>query len=181
MDVSASPEPLDARRRLSAAQRRRRNAALAAEREAGLTWPEVAARFELSERQARRAYADHVALVAARVDLDPDALVVQVLAAHVRALSGTTALLETADSDNGRIGAANAVARVGAGLLAALERVGLIGDASLERYEGELRFAARAIFDLGQAYGIPADEVARAVASLPSSRRVRARELEAAA
>src|SRR5688572_173879 len=104
MDASTPPEPSDVQRRLTAAERRKRNAALAAAREAGLTWPEVTERFRLSERQARRAYADHLSLVAAQVDLDPDGLVVQVLEAHVRALSSTVALLETADSDNGRIG-----------------------------------------------------------------------------
>jgi predicted transcriptional regulator len=109
---------------------------MAALRDAGATWPEVAARFGVAKSTARKAVADHVAagapvravgtLVGRPVDLDVERLFIEVVSAHESAMAELARLGREADNDAARVGALKGCAVVGEGMLKLLAIVGLL-------------------------------------------------------
>lgn len=59
VDTITSPIPAARRRYLTPAERRTRNEQIAEARDANATWLEIAKRFGVSPRHARRAYREH--------------------------------------------------------------------------------------------------------------------------
>lgn len=143
---------------LPAAERAARNARIAEAKAAGATWPEVAERFALSERQARRTAAEHAATAVAERSVDADALVARIIRVHAVSLDRLERLSARADNDSARVGGA-ARSTVSVNLLDVLARLGYVGDPGLARFRDEMGRAASAIVRLADRHDIPYDEV----------------------
>lgn len=166
---SRTPHP---RTILPAADRAERNRQIAEAKVAGLTWPEVAERFGVSESTARRAAAEHATTVLVpardgRGEFDADAIVERVLRAHRLALERLDRLSLRADNDSAKTGAARSLATVGASYLDVSVRVGAVGDPGLARYRAEMDQAARTLVRLAGEHGITWEEIDRAFNSIP--------------
>lgn len=159
------------RGRLSAAKQVERNRAVYEARVAGESWASIATRFQISERHAYRAAAEHEAaarLTSRRLrDLDPDALVAGLIDAQARALALAASLAVSADSDSARVGALRTVTTIATSLHTALLRSGLAGDPGITRFAAELEIATQAMFRLAERHGVPVDAVLEAIDGLP--------------
>lgn len=86
-------------------QRARRNAEVFSARARGLTWPTIASRFGLSERQCRRIFAEHREAIGSLEDLDPTEIVRDTLDAYDAAIEELALLAEGSSHDGARLGA----------------------------------------------------------------------------
>ncbi len=139
--------PPDPRHVTSSSERARRNAQMAARKAGGATWERIAAEFGVAKSTARKGVADHArALVTCDdgavddfvsalgtvdrpVDLDPQAIFLYVIRAHVEAMRDLAVLARTADHDGARVGAIKARAAAGVQLLDLFRMVGLLPNA----------------------------------------------------
>jgi hypothetical protein len=164
--IAASHTP-QTRRRLGPAERRRRDRQIAAARAAGATWPEIAKRFDLSERQARRA-AREAATIQAEVLSTPDAeeLVVEVVQVQRRALDLLAEMLTTGlDNDASRVGAVRTAGSLGVQIHETLTRCGLLpATGSDARFSAEARAAATALAEAARDLGVDPREIERRLA-----------------
>jgi hypothetical protein len=105
-------------RTLADPDRRARDRAILAAKRSGKTWKQVAARFDLSERQARRG-AKSAEQLEAEYDLErvdgPNTLA-RIIAAQMRALDTIEHEMSAGDNSSARIGAARAAAQIGSEL-----------------------------------------------------------------
>ena len=116
------------RETLSAGERRERNRQIADARAEGTAWREIAAKFRISERQARRAAAEAVRLTAEERrldDMEPEAVLARIIEVQLRALGRVEELMEEADNSNAKVGAARATGALGSELRDSLAAAGL--------------------------------------------------------
>jgi uncharacterized protein YfcZ (UPF0381/DUF406 family) len=151
----------------SASGRRRRNRQIAATRAAGSTWPEIAKRFSLSERQARRA-AREAAQIQSEVLSVPDAerLIVQVVGVQRKALDLLAEMLTNGlDNDASRVGAIRTAGSLGVQIHETLIRSGLLPMTGAEaRFTAEMRAAVTALTEAARDLGVDPREVERKLA-----------------
>jgi hypothetical protein len=164
----SSPTPAD-----RAAARRGRNRAIAEARDGGATWPQIAERFRLSERHARRAYAEHLREAGEVVNLDAGEALREVLNVHVWALGELRALASSADNSSARVGAIRSRVSVSHDLLRLLVAAGVVPPpehAARMQLEVEKKRFAAAMIDVleqrGIEYGDLEDDLARALRGL---------------
>lgn len=143
-------------------RRRSRNRDIAAAREAGATWPMIAASFRLSTRQARRAYLDHLRESGQLLDLDPDEVFREILQVHLWAMEELRIVASRADNDSARVGAVRSRVAISHDLLTLMVRAGLVAGpdhALLMRMKGEQRAFLEAVFDALEARRVDYAEI----------------------
>jgi hypothetical protein len=158
------------RTRLSAADQRARDRLVLEARSQGTTWPEIGARFSLSQSAARRASTRAAKLAAEQglADLDVGALLEQIVRTEARALYRLDELLHDANT-NVAVGAARAVGIVGRDLRRSLSSCGLLPETGTEiRFRGEIRALVRGIVRASEEAGVPLDVLERALDAEPS-------------
>jgi hypothetical protein len=105
----------------------RRNREIAEARLTGETWDTIAARFGLSERQARRAEREHLAGVdELALDEDPAAVLREAIGVHRWALDRLAVLAERGDNSSARLGAIRSRVATSRDLVELLARAGLV-------------------------------------------------------
>jgi hypothetical protein len=162
--MSASPKTL------RPAARRRRNREIAAARSAGETWPSIAKRFGLSERQARRAAEAAQQLQAEVLNIaDAEELIVDVVQVQRRALDLLGAMLKSdLDNDAARIGAVRTAGTLGLDIHQTLIKSGLLPATAAEfHYTREIRAAVEALFEVCNDLGISPKDVERRLEDRP--------------
>lgn len=143
--AASDPSPTPVQRR---ADRRARNRAIADARDGGMKWREVAERFGLSERQARRAYMEHLAEAGQLIDVEPAEALRQALNVHVWALDELRQLAANADNSSAAVGAVRSRVTVSHQLIDLLVRAGLlptVDQAFLDRLRAEQRLHVQAV------------------------------------
>ena len=155
-----TPDP----RHLSSSQRAQRNQRIAFARAEGQGWREIAEREGLSVRQAARAAEEHRSVaafrrVAAAPEVDPGALLREVIDGHRAAAERLEALSLEGDNDSARVGAASARARVLRDLFGVAERAGLLPGPDLWRGARDLHGLARALAIAAMDAGVSAEAV----------------------
>jgi hypothetical protein len=85
-------------------QRARRNAEVFSARARGLTWPTIAVRFNLSERQCRRVCAEHRAESGSLGDIDAADVIRETLDGYDAAIEDLALLAESSTHDGTRLG-----------------------------------------------------------------------------
>jgi hypothetical protein len=94
--------------KLTASEKVRRDALIVADRARGLTWPTIARRHDLTERQARTVWSEWQAAEPGLGDIDPVAALAEALA-QIESVAGDCALLlETTKNDAVRVAAIKA-------------------------------------------------------------------------
>lgn len=136
----------------TARERADRNAQIALRRAEGATYTDLAEEFGIARSSIQRALSDH-AEVSARVvagavvdrpgDLDVEAVFVRIVEGHAAVLDRMERLVEEADNDASRIGAARTFVSTGEGLLKILGLVGLLPHADQVLVARALRLRAR--------------------------------------
>jgi hypothetical protein len=137
---------------MRASERKRRNATMAARKADGATYAQIAKEFGVARSTVQKAIADHaneaptVMLVAGRRpgDLDVAAVFVRIVRGHAAVLDRMERLVDEANSDLARIGAARTVLTAGEGLLKILGLVGLMPNPDQVLVARVLRRQARA-------------------------------------
>lgn len=166
---------------LSPADRRVRNRQIAEARHAGTSWREIARRFEVSERQARRAAADALQLSVEEhglTGLDPEAILGRIIRIQLRALDRVAVLMEGADNSSAEVGAARAAGSIGADLRASLIGAGLIPDSGERlRLKRETRAAAFALHRIARRLGATDEEFDAELSREPQLMRTAAVEV----
>jgi hypothetical protein len=153
-------------RKLSDADLRARDRLVLEGRSQGLTWPQIAERFSLSESAARRSASRAAKLAAEQglADIDAGALLEQIVRTEARALYRLDELVHDANP-NVACGACRAVGIVGRDLRRSLATAGLIpetGDGI--RYRRELGKGVKALVAAAEKAGVPLVEVQAALA-----------------
>jgi hypothetical protein len=171
---------------LSPAARLDRNRRIAEARDVEkLTWPEIARRFGLSPRHARRAYGDFLQGVEAGEieDVDVDGAIARVIRIHLASLTRLEELIEGAGDSNSGVGLLRTGAAVGLSLLDALGRVGLLPDERdavlRRRVEAGERELARVFVEAARECGISDEAFERAVGPDPRERALAAGRMAA--
>lgn len=164
--IAASRSP----QTLGPADRRRRNRAIAAARATGSTWPEIAKRFHISERQARRGASEARTIQAEVLDVsDAEELVVEVVAVQRRALDVLSEML-TADLDNdaARVGAVRTAGSLGLAIHETLIRSGLLPPTGAEaRFNADVHRAVQALVEAAKDLGVSPADVERRLGREP--------------
>lgn len=176
LDMAAStsqPTPAQKRR-----ERAERNRQIVLAKDDGATWAEVASGFGISDRQARRAYLEHLREAGQVLDLDPGATLESVLRVHLDALETLRVLGESADNSSARVGAVRSRVAVAHDLLKLLTIAGVVppaDHAARIRLETEKRRFATAVVVALEERGIDLDEleadIDRAIRGSSSSAR----------
>lgn len=119
-------------------------------RDGGATWRVVAEAFDLSTKQARRRYVEHLRDSGQALDLDPGAILRETLQIHVWALDELRHLADTATNDSARVGAARSRVTVARERLELLVLAGVLpppDHAARLRLEADKRRFAAAVLD----------------------------------
>jgi len=155
---------------MTTVERAQRNAGIAAARAAGRSWREVASEFGISASQARQVVVDQREAQGPRapvLDVDPNAVIAEVVGVHQWAMAQLRTLAASADNDSARVGAAKGAAAVGGQLVALLARAGLLPDAPEWRRLREVHEMAEAILRAADRLGIEASAFEQAWAAEP--------------
>ena len=148
-------------------QRARRNAQVFSARARGLTWPTIAAQFNLSQRQCRRIFAEHREATGSLADLDASEIVRDTLDAFDAAIEDLALLAGSTAHDGTKLGAIRARLDAVTSRWELLRAIGVL-PANLERLWPELDVdrVARRILDVLDSHQIPLEvqqEIAQAV------------------
>jgi hypothetical protein len=145
---------------LTASQVAERNRRIAADRGAGMGWREIAARYAISERQARRARDEALSFDAAVFAEDPGLLLARVVGAHIKAIDRLSDLVDSR-VESVALGAAHRLGVTATGLFDVLDRAGHLPPSprswQLLR-DGRTLFGAAA-----DQLGVPREDVLRVV------------------
>jgi hypothetical protein len=159
-------------RTLADPDRRARDRAILAAHRGGQTWKQVAARFDLRERQARRA-AKSAQQLEAEYELsrvDGLTLLGRIINAQVRALDVVESEMSNGDNSSARVGAARATGALGRDLRDSLAACGaipgrLVSDPSgtWVRFKADLHEFMDAVFEAAESVGVPHEVAAEAL------------------
>jgi hypothetical protein len=132
--------------RLTAQQKVQRDAEIISDRARGLSWPTIALRHKLSERQCRTIWAEYREQQRAFSDTDPIDAVLDAIATHDAVIEELALLSESANQEAVKLGAIKArLAALHAKALL-MQAVGLLpADLGLLRREIETRWVAETI------------------------------------
>lgn len=109
---------------MTAGERRKRDRELVADRARGMTWPELAARYELSERQAQRVVERWWSRQGEDVDVSSDDVVRETLAAFAQDLNDLAVRAVETQNDAVKLGAIKARGDVFRGRIEVLRSIG---------------------------------------------------------
>jgi len=160
-------------RKLSDADRRARDRLILEVRSQGLSWPQIAQTFSLSETAARSAAANaaRLAAEAGLEGIDAGALVEQIVRTEARALYRLDELLHDPNASVA-VGAARAIGLVGRDLRQSLIAAGLLpGEGDVLKQARERQVVVDALLRAAQAAGIPLDRVEEELTARGSRRR----------
>jgi hypothetical protein len=152
--------------RLPAAMKLERDRGVGSDRNRGFSWPEVARRSGLGERQCREVY--RLWREQHQEDLltaDPVAAAVETLAAYDGLLNELALAAENADNANAVVGALKAQAAVLGQRVELLQAIGVLPRALGElRLHADVQLTARRILQVFEEHGVP-EETKQAVAA----------------
>jgi hypothetical protein len=146
-------------------ERSRRAARIVMDRAAGLTWPEIAKRYGLSERHARRLATGHLASPSVDVEtvalVDPVELLARVFRTLDLSLEGCLRIAEDERGKNHRavsVGAYRAAAKSAELMLSVAERVGLLPSGRQEwLWTRDIGEVARRMLVIAREQGVDTD------------------------